>query len=146
MGPYRINAGWIHYTAEQGPNNSLGTRTDHAWTTSGSMRVGKTVFALGYVRMGGEHAGHNAAGVILNPMFGNVAAATGTTPSGAKTTVFGSIMYQPDKALDLYIAADRMNVSGGWILGDAQGNGTLIGAGQASQEELELAVGARLKF
>jgi len=145
-GPYRINAGYIHFTAEQGVNNSLGTRTDRAWTTSGSARLGKTVFSLGYVRMGGENAGHNAGGVILNPMFGNTNAATGTTPSGTRATVFGSVMYQPDRALDLYIAADRLTVNGGWIVGDAQGNGTLLGAGKASQEELELAVGARFKF
>jgi hypothetical protein len=152
FGPYRINAGWIHYTAEQlSPNagggfSSLPSRTDHAWTGSGSWRVAKTVLSLGYVRMGGENAGHNGAGVILNPMFANTAAATGTTPSGAKTTVFGAIMYQADRALDLYFAADRMSVTGGWIVGDAQGNGTRIGAGQPSQDELELAIGARLKF
>jgi len=39
-----------------------------------------------------------------------------------------------------------MNVNGGWIVGDAQGNGTLIGAGRPNQDQLELAVGARLKF
>jgi len=146
VGPYRINAGWIHYTAEQGPNNSLGTRTDRSWTMSGSARVAKTVFSLGYQRMGGENAGHNGAGVVLNPMFGNTAAATGTYASGSKSTVYGAVMYQADRALDLYFAFDRMNVNGGWIVGDAQGNGTLIGAGRPNQDQLELAVGARLKF
>jgi len=60
---------------------------------SGSARVAKTVLSLGYQRMGGENAGHNAAGVVLNPMFGNTAAATGTTPSGSKSTVYGAVMY-----------------------------------------------------
>lgn len=143
---YRLNFGYIHYTAQQGPDNSLGTRTDRAWTVSGSARVKKTVLSLGYQHMGGENAGHNAAGVILNPMFGNTNAATGTTPSGAKNTIYGAAMYQPDRALDLYLAIDRMNVGGGWIVGDAMGNGTHIGAGQSSQSELEVAVGARFKF
>jgi len=152
FGPYRINAGYIHYTADQlspvagGGFSSLPSRTDRAWTLSGNAKVSKTVISLGYQRMGGENAGHNGAGVILNPMFGNTAAATGVTPSGAKTTLYGAVMYQPDRALDLYFAWDRENVSGGWILGDAQGNGTRIGAGQASQDELELAIGARFKF
>ena len=161
MGPYRINAGWIHYTAEQGANDRLGSRTDHAWTLSGSARSGKTVFSLGYQRMGGENAAYSGAagatcnpaagvfsgcGAVLNPMFGGVAGATVTSPSGSKTTIYGAVMYQPDKALDLYVAADRMNVNGSWIVGDAMGNGTLIGAGQPHSSELELAVGARFKF
>jgi len=161
MGPYRINAGWIHYTAEQGPGDSLGSRTDRSWTISGSARSGKTVFSLGYQRMGGENAAYSGSlsatcnpavgvfttcGSTLNPMFGNVAAATVTSASGSKTTVYGAVMYQPDKALDLYVAADRMNVNGTWIVGDAMGNGTLIGVGQPHNDELELAVGARFKF
>ena len=161
LGPYRINAGWIHYTAEQGPNNSIGTRTDRSWTISGSARVAKTVFSLGYQRMGGEHAGFGGAasatcnpaagifggcGSTLNPMFGNVAGVTVVSPTGSKSTLYGAVVYQPDRALDLYVAADRMSVNGTWVVGDAQGNGTLLGVGHPNNDEVELAVGARLKF
>jgi len=37
-------------------------------------------------------------------------------------------------------------VDGGWVLGDAQGNGNHFGAGQAYSGETEVAVGARYKF
>jgi hypothetical protein len=37
-------------------------------------------------------------------------------------------------------------VDGGWVLGDAQGNGNKFGAGQAYNSETEVAVGARYKF
>jgi predicted porin len=156
FGPYRVDAGWIHYTAEQGPGNSAGTRTDRSWTLNGSARVAKTVFSLGYQRMGGDHAGYSGAacdtntgggcGVILNPMLGNTAGVTAVSASGSKSTLYGAVMYQPDRALDLYFAADRMNVNGTWIINDAMGNGTHIGFGQPHNDELELAIGARLKF
>jgi predicted porin len=156
FGPFRLDAGWIHYTAEQGPGNSAGTRTDRSWTLNGSARVAKTVFSLGYQRMGGDHAGYSGAacdtntgagcGVILNPMLGNTAGVTAVSASGSKSTLYGAVMYQPDRALDLYFAADRMNVNGTWIINDAMGNGTHIGFGQPHNDELELAIGARLKF
>src|SRR6202007_613089 len=34
IGMFRVNGGYAHYTAEQGPGNGVGTRTDNSWTVS----------------------------------------------------------------------------------------------------------------
>ena len=143
-GPFRLNAGVVHYTAQQGVDGSAGERTDNSWTISGSYRPDKTEFALGYVRFKGDHAGFNGAGNIINPM-GNTSHVT-TVADGAKGTVFGSIMYHADSQTDFYVAADHFNVSGGWVLGDALGNGNHYGVGHAYSGDLELATGVRFKF
>jgi predicted porin len=143
-GPFRLNAGVVHYTAQQGAGGSAGDRSDNSWTISGSYRPNKTEFALGYVRMKGSHAGFNAGGNTLNPM-GNTSGVT-TVADGAKGTTFGSIMYHADSQTDFYVAADHFNVSGGWVLGDAQGNGNHYGVGHTYQGDLELATGVRFKF
>jgi predicted porin len=144
FGPFRLNAGYVHYTAEQGPNNSIGDRSDNSWTISGSFRPNKFEYALGYVRMKGDHAGFGASGNTLNPM-GNTSGVT-TVADGAKNTVFGSVMYHWDSQLDVYLAADSFNVSGNWVLGDAQGNGNHFGVGHTYQDEYEVATGFRFKF
>ena len=55
-------------------------------------------------------------------------------------------MYHADKQTDFYVAADYMNVTGGWSVGDAQGNVNGIGAGNPYKDELEIATGVRFKF
>ncbi|GAC1358080.1 MAG: hypothetical protein NVSMB34_12910 [Variovorax sp.] len=144
VGPFRVNAGYIHYTAEQGIANSAGTRTDNSWTTSVSYAPGQFEYALGYQTMKGRHAGFSAGGTTLRP-FGNTAGVK-TTADGSKRTLYGSVMYHIDKQTDLYVAIDRFNVTGGWVLGDAQGNGMRFGAGNPYKGETEYAVGARFKF
>jgi predicted porin len=145
FGPFRWNAGYAHYTAAQGPNNIIGDRSDNSWTTSVSYRPSKLEYALGYVRFKGSNAGfNNASGNTLNP-YGNTSGVT-TTASGAKNTVFGSVVYHADSQLDVYFAADSMTVSGGWVIGDALGNGTHLGVGHPNQDQLELATGFRFKF
>ncbi len=144
FGPFRLNAGVVHYTAQQGVNGSVGDRSDNSWTTSVSYRPNKTEFALGYIRMKGDHAGFSGGGRTLNP-FGNTSGVT-VVADGAKGTTFGSVMYHADSQTDFYFAADVFNVSGGWVIGDAQGNGNLFGTGHSYQNELELATGVRFKF
>lgn len=144
IGPVRVNAGYIWYTAEQGVGNSAGSRKDKAWTTSASLRTGKTIFSLGYQKSKGDHSGFNAAGVTINP-FGNTSGVT-TVGDGSKTAVFGSIVYQADKQLDFYIASDYFKVNGGWALHDALGNGNIFGQGGPFKDEVEVATGARFKF
>lgn len=144
FGPFRVNAGFVHYTAQQGANGSMGDRSDNSWTLSGNYRPGKTEFALGYVRMKGSHAGFNGGGKTLNP-FGNTSGVTAVA-DGAKGTVFGSAVYHADSQTDFYVAADHFNVSGGWVIGDAQGNGNRFGVGHTYDNELELATGVRFKF
>ena len=47
---------------------------------------------------------------------------------------------------NVYLVSDYFHVTGGWVVGDAQGNGNHFGAGEPYKNETELAVGARFKF
>jgi len=146
IGMFRVNGGYVHYTAEQGVSNSAGTRTDNSWTVSMSLLpTPENEFALGFNEMKGKNAGFSGGGTIINP-FGNMAGVTTTTADGSKKAIFGSYMYHVDRQLDVYFAADHFKVDGGWVIGDAQGNGNHFGAGQAYNNETEVAVGARYKF
>jgi len=147
MGPWRLNAGAIHYTAEQGANNSAGTRTDNPWTISLQYRPNKFEYDIGYQVLKGSHAGMNSSGVTLNPFFGDTSGVTAaSTADGKKTSVYGAVRYNVDKRTDIYVAADWFKVSDGWVVGDALGNGQKFGAGQSQNAELEVATGIRFKF
>jgi predicted porin len=146
VGMFRVNGGYVHYTAEQGLGNSAGTRTDNSWTVSMSLLpTPENEFALGFNEMKGKNAGFSGGGTILNP-FGSTAGVTAVAADGSKKAFFGSYMYHVDRQLDVYLAADHFKVDGGWVIGDAQGNGNHFGAGQAYNGETEVAVGARYKF
>jgi len=145
IGAFRLNAGYVHYTAEQGANNAAGTRTDNSWTVSGSVKADKTEFALGYVKMAGKHAGLTGGGKVVNPFLGDASGVT-KVADGNKGTIFGSIMYHADSNADFYIAADSMKVNGDWAVGDAMGNADGFGKGFKNDSEVEVAVGLRLKF
>lgn len=143
MGPWRINAGYIHYTGQQGA--AWGDRTDNAWTTSLQFKPGKWEFDAGYQDAHIHNAGLGANGITLNPFFGNTTGITGVS-TGDRKSIYGAVKYNVDKHLDVYVAADQVKVSGSLVVGDAQGNGTKLGAGQAHNSELEMATGIRYKF
>lgn len=151
IGMFRLNAGVIRYLAEQGDHNSMKSRRDDSWTTSVVVTpIAKTDFALGYVDSFGHNAGFNndSSGnptTILNPFLSDTRSVTHTA-NGSKGTIFGSVMYHADSQTDFYVASDYMQVHGGWVIGDAQGNGGSFGAGQAHRDELEVATGVRFKF
>ena len=146
VGMFRVNGGYVHYTAEQGLGNSAGTRTDNSWTVSMSLLpTPENEFALGFNEMKGKNAGFSGGGTILNP-FGSTAGVSATAANGSKKAIFGSYMYHVDRQLDVYLAADHFKVDGDWVIGDAQGNGNHFGAGNAYNAETEVAVGARYKF
>jgi predicted porin len=145
IGMFRVNAGYVHYTAEQGLGNSAGTRTDNSWTLSMSLQpTPKNVLSLGFNEMKGTNAGFGGSGNIINA-FGNTAGVA-SVADGSKKAVIASWMYHVDKQLDVYLAGDHFKVDGGWVIGDAQGNGNHFGAGQAYSNETEFAIGARYKF
>lgn len=145
IGMVRVNGGYVHYTAEQGAGNSAGTRTDNSWTVSMSLLpTPDNEIALGFNEMKGRHAGFNGGGNILNP-FGSTAGVAAVA-DGSKKAAYASWMYHVDRQFDVYLAGDHFKVDGGWVLGDAQGNGNHFGAGHAYSGETELAVGARYKF
>ena len=145
LGMFRVNGGFAHYTAEQGVGNSAGTRTDNSWTVSMSLLpTPENEIALGFNEMKGRHAGFGGGGNILNP-FGSTAGVA-TVADGSKKAIYASWMYHVDRQLDVYLAGDHFKVDGGWVIGDAQGNGNHFGAGHAYNNETEVAVGARYKF
>ena len=145
IGMFRVNGGYVHYTAEQGVGNSAGTRTDNSWTVSMSLLpTPENEIALGFNEMKGNHAGFNGGGKIINP-FGSTSGVS-TFANGSKKAIYASYMYHVDKQLDLYVAGDHFTVDGGWVLGDAQGNGNKFGAGQTYNNETEFAAGVRYKF
>lgn len=148
VGMVRVNAGYIHYTAQQGANNSATQRTDNSWTVSTDLSVTKhTVLALGFVRFDGRNAGTNTGGVVLNPFFGDTSTVTNATEvNGGKATTFGSIMYSPDRNVDLYVAFDYMKALGAWKVNDALGNTGPFGVGQPASSVTEIATGMRFKF
>jgi predicted porin len=155
---FRINAGYIHYTADQGINNSTGTRTDNAYTLSASLTDGKMMYALGYQSIRINNAGFIGAtgtgGINLIPFISYIPAlsplnAVATNlASGNKNTLYGSIMYRWDRQTDFYLAADFAKVTGGISAPDAEGNGTNLSGNPALgvDHELEVATGVRYKF
>lgn len=146
IGSFRFNAGVVHYTGQQGVNNSMGTRTDNSWTASLSfMPEGRMKYDLGYQQMKGKNAGSNAAGGNIRNAFQDTSAVTAVA-DGGKNTLYGSIVLRADKQTDFYLAADYMSVTGDWHVGDAQGNGNSFGKGQPSTNETEVAMGIRYKF
>jgi predicted porin len=145
LGMFRVNGGFAHYTAEQGIANSAGTRTDNSWTVSMSLLpTPENEIAFGFNELKGRHAGFNGGGNILNP-FGSTAGVSAVA-DGSKKAFIAAWMYHVDKQLDVYLAGDHFKVDGGWVIGDAQGNGNHFGAGHAFNSETEMAVGARYKF
>ena len=144
IGAFRFNTGFAHYTAEQGVNNSMGLRTDKSWLTSASFQpTGQSKFYVGYQVMKGKNAGFNGGGNILNP-FGNTSGVT-STADGAKKSIYAGYIYSPDKQTDFYFAVDTFKATGGWVVGDAQGNGNHYGIGQQFKGTLETAIGVRYK-
>lgn len=145
IGIVRFNTGLVHYTAEQGLNNSMGTRTDDSWTTSFSfIPEGRMKYDIGYQVMKGKNAGFGGSGNILNP-FGNTSGVTAVA-DGSKKTLYGSIIFRADTQTDFYIAADSFTTTGGWVVGDALGNGNHFGGTNTYSGVLETAVGVRYKF
>ncbi|MBV8633183.1 MAG: porin [Burkholderiaceae bacterium] len=154
----RLNTGYIHYTADQGVDNSAGTRTDNAFTLSGSFTADKTVYALGAQTIRVNHAGFigngGMGGINLIPFISYIPALSplnavaSNVASGHKNSLYGSVMYRWDKQTDMYVAADYVKVTGGISVPDAQSNGTNLSGNPALgiDHEIELALGVRYKF
>ncbi|HEX8957569.1 MAG TPA: hypothetical protein VF798_14910, partial [Burkholderiaceae bacterium] len=155
---FRINTGYIHYTAEQGVNNSAGTRTDNAYTLSGSFTSDKMIYAAGYQSVRINHAGfigaNGTGGINILPFISYIPALSplnavaSNVASGNKNTLYGSIVYRYDRQTDMYLAADYAKATGGISIPDAEGNGTNLSGNPALgvDHELEVALGVRYKF
>lgn len=116
MGIVRVNAGYFHYSAEQGARNAAGTRHDKAATLSATLApAGKIDYQLGYQVMSANHAaitGTGAAANVLNA-FADTSAVT-TTATGKRKTLYASAFHHFDKSTEIYLAADRLSMTDGY--------------------------------
>ena len=133
VGPVRLNAGYIHYKAEQ--PLAIGNRSDKAYTLSAKFAPeGSFDYELGWQTMNAVNAAVNGSGYVLNA-YANTGAAT-KTATGKRKTWYASSFYHFDKRTELYVALDRLTTDGTYLA--AQANGF--------KEQSELAVGMRFKF
>ena len=132
FGPVRVNAGYFHYTAQQG---TLGKRTDNAYTVSAKFTPGGPVdYALGYQVMKANNAAVSGAGNVLNA-FADTTASTATA-TGSRSTVYASASYHFDKVTEVYFATDYLRLKDGYRTGTTNGK----------MSQMEYAVGLRTRF
>jgi len=131
-GKYRLNAGYIYYTGDQG---ALGHRYDKAWTTSGRYAPTKRIdYELGVQEFYAQNAAVSAAGYVLRP-FTDFTGST-VTINGTRFTVYGSAIFHPITNIDVYLAGDDLLTGGGYL--DSRANGF--------KHQVETATGVRYKF
>ncbi len=133
FGMMRLNAGYFHYTADQG---ALGQRKDDAYTVSTKFKpAGAFDYELGYQVMKANNAAYNAAGTSTLNAFADTSTAT-TVGTGKKSTLYGSVFYHLSKRTELYVAADYMKLRNGYRVASANG----------FSNQTELAAGMRTRF
>ncbi len=133
LGMARIVAGYFHYTAEQ---PVVGQRKDDAWTISTKLTpAGAFDYELGYQEMKTSNGGYNAAGSNTLNAFANTSGVT-RAGSGSKKTVYASAFYHLSKRTELYVAADRMNIT----------NGYKVSAANGFANQTEFGIGLRTRF
>ena len=138
LGIVRVNAGYFHYTAEQGAANAAGKRNDTAYTLSATIAPeGKFDYQVGYQTMNANHAGITGSGATANVLnaFADTSAITATA-TGKRKTIYGSAFYHFDRATEVYLAADKLSLSGGYRQRSA--NGFL--------DQTEFGIGLRTRF
>ena len=135
----RINAGIFHYTAEQGAAGKAAKRSDNAYTLSANIAPAgsKVDFQVGYQIMDAKNAGITGAGATAN-VLNAYADTTGITAvaSGKRKTLYGSAFYHFDRTTEVYVAADKLSLTGGYRQRSA--NGFL--------DQTEFGVGLRTRF
>lgn len=123
----RVNAGYFHYTAEQGVLNPQ--RSDNAYTMSASITAAPWSYYLGHEILKANDAGVPATGYMTNPFSdGSTAAAFDT---GSKSTTYAAIMRSLNKRCEVYAVADYMKLKDGYKLAATHGHDdqTVIGIG-----------------
>jgi predicted porin len=129
----RVNAGYFHYTAEQG--GALGQRKDNAYTLSTKITpAGAFDYELGYQVMSATNAGLTGSGFVQNA-FSDTSGIKGVA-TGKRKTLYGSAFWHMDKSTEFYLAADRLNTTGGYKASQANG----------FTSQTEVGLGMRYKF
>jgi predicted porin len=128
----RINAGYFHYTADQG---TWGTRTDNAYTVSVKVAPAATYdFELGYQQMMAKNAARTGTGTSLNTVnaFKDLSTVTVTSVgTGNRNTLYGSAFYHMTRRAEIYLAADYLMLTDEykWSAGYGHSNVTEVVAG-----------------
>jgi predicted porin len=119
-GLLRLDAGYIHYTADQGV---VGIRNDDVVTVSGKIKPSKLYdFELGWQDFFAKNAALTGAGYTFVPFKDATSAvATGT---GTRMTTYASFMYHPIPNVDVYVAGDHLKTSGGYSASQAHKHDT----------------------
>ena len=119
-GLVRLNAGYIHYTADQG---LVGTRTDDVVTVSTKITPSKLYdFELGWQDFFAKNAALTGAGYTFVPFKdASAAVATGT---GTRMTTYASFIYHPIPNVDVYIAGDHLKTTAGYSASQAHKHNT----------------------
>ena len=135
FGIVRLNAGYFHYTAEQGVNGALASRSDNAYTVSAKFApAGNLDYELGYQDKRATNAAVNAGGNVLNA-FANASLAKATV-TGNRSTLYGSIFYHFDKITEVYVAADYLKL----------GDGYKVAVTNGFANQTQFALGLRTRF
>jgi len=133
IGELRVNAGYVHYTADQPA--SLGDRHDNAYTISAKFAPGGHFdYELGWQTMNATNAAVNGGGYVLNA-YADTSGAKATA-TGKRKTVYGSVFYHFDKRTELYLASDYLSTDGSYKAAQAHG----------ADSQFELATGLRFRF
>lgn len=133
IGQFRVNAGYVHYTAEQPA--ALGDRHDNAYTISAKFTPGGHFdYELGWQTMNATNAAVNGGGYVLNA-YADTSGAKATA-TGKRKTVYGSVFYHFDKRTELYLASDYLSTDGSYKAAQAHG----------ADSQFELATGLRFRF
>ena len=115
-GLVRLNAGYMHYTADQG---FAGIRNDDVVTVSAKITPSKFYdFELGWQDFFAKNAALNAAGYTLRPYTD--ASASVLTGTGTRMTTYASFIYHPIPNIDVYIAGDHLTTTGGYSATEAR--------------------------
>jgi len=114
----KINAGYFHYTAEQGPGHP--DRSDNAYTLSGSYKVNpKWTLYAGLQSIKVENAGMSTAtGSVPNAFANGANAAFYTT--GSKDSIYGGVRRHLSRKIEAYAVYDYMKLKDAYLINTRQ--------------------------
>ena len=117
----RLNAGYFHYTADQGPVN--GQRTDTAFSVSASYAASDLWSGyLGYQGWKARNAGLSKVGGNMTMPFANgCSAPAGAVGTGARNTSYAAIMRSLSKRAEVYACADYEQLTDAFKLAASNG-------------------------
>jgi predicted porin len=132
----RVNAGFFHYTAEQG---TLGDRTDNAFTVSAKVSpVEAFDVEIGYQSMRAKNAAQVNASTVNAFKDLTILKTTDvvTVGTGNRDTIYASVFYHLTKRAEVYVAGDHLKLTDNYKVAGTNGH----------SNQTELVTGLRFKF